>query len=1361
MVQGGQRSSTPVTTTVVRMARRSSTLSSFIHSAALNGVGSDQNGTGPDNTLVHLLKPPPTVVRSRQGSVLTRGFILKTDHYPTGRALDLELNLQGAPNFRRAGQASLNVFGCAQPRIQGLKAILSLLRCRPDSSPAGTCVWFSTREEPIVYIGDRSFVLRDASQPRDSLSLSDRVENLEDIERRLKQDILDEASRYGGMILTHHEINEGEEMFPTWTEIDETCVLTSREVVEQIVAEGWKVEYYRIPISPDRPIEDNYLDAYAAIINDVDPVKTSLLFSCATFSMVAACILRRKLLIQKGLADPFKPTATPGTSTPAGSQAAVALEQAVKQQELSLALLRITYVIQNSMQNPTALSAVELLLAQPALMDNLRMAFKGNYSVILSLLGFLDDGLKAKQLVDSVIDSCDHVINLREDILSLRVKYSLTSMDDKKRRNYLGRAARALEKYFFIIAYASFVEEQQNETFSSWMQTRVEIWNQVRYMRKNAGRLDLFAPIADLSSISRGSRTGKIDALIENELGISGGQVVGDEWADLVVKNRSGIILRANTLLKSDQWHQEDSGETSDSIRGAINFRNMPGTRIYALGQPTIEAIDQVVARLRESYADAETVIWINLREEPLVFINGAPYCLRRESLSLRNMKDYGGISASRLEALEDRLKNDVLAEIHAFGGRVLLHTETEDGTVIPVWEEAEPSDVAVLRDIFNSRQSNNGILRFHRVPITAEHRPDVTDIEEILEIVVRSDYDRTPIVLNCQLGRGRSTISSIIVLLIQQWLHSNYVKTPQPDKSFFLPLARKKKAHHSYQVINNLLRVIRHGAFVKDAVDDAVNTCGQVYNLIDAIEDERIAAQQSTNAYEKSVHVAKGLDNLRKYFQLIVFQAYLSTTRPDTLRNQASFGKFVHDRPVLGTFLNELKEDGINALKPLERVERANGAALPDEAQSLVAGRHGSVLSASTILKSDFFANLQKMSLPERIDGAPNFRQVPLTLRYAPGSEKRLRINVRTRENDRTGFVDDGKMVCGSGMPSVEGARRLLARIGSAPGGRKKAYWTSLREEPVLYVAGRPHVLRLTDRPFKNVEATGITTADVEVIEVNLKRDAVDEVREGGGRILLHDELDDGTGDYTLTPMWETVKEDELMTPRDVFDLLVKEGYNVNYARIPITDEQAPLPDGFTQLVERVEAALVDGDELIFNCQMGRGRTTTGMVAASLISTIVQQAKQDKKLVSALDTSLNRETEEYNDPMITGHDEEVYLNGEYKIILQLVGILSHGKLAKHLTDRVIDNLDDVQNLRKAIYDYKLKVDAADEGSEKYKRLFDMGMNYMYRYALLIVLANYLIHTRSMADPSIAPTFSAWLSTRREITTLLSRRSFE
>ena len=55
-----------------------------------------------------------------------------------------------------------------------------------------------------------------------------------------------------------------------------------------------------------------------------------------------------------------------------------------------------------------------------------------------------------------------------------------------------------------------------------------------------------------------------------------------------------------------------------------------------------------------------------------------------------------------------------------------------------------------------------------------------------------------------------------------------------------------------------------------------------------------------------------------------------------------------------------------MSTLKPLERVDAVEGLALPDEVQAIVANRSGSILSASTILKSDFFSNLQKMSLPE-----------------------------------------------------------------------------------------------------------------------------------------------------------------------------------------------------------------------------------------------------------------------------------------------------------------------------------------------------------------------------------------------------------
>ena len=131
----------------------------------------------------------------------------------TGRALDLDISLTGAPNFRSPRQkpnssaAQLNVFGVAQPRINGLKAVLSILGCAPGSSPLdmvnaaptklkqSRCIFFSTREEPVIYLSGRPFVLRDASDPTEALALSDRAENLEAIEKRLKDDILVEAAK--------------------------------------------------------------------------------------------------------------------------------------------------------------------------------------------------------------------------------------------------------------------------------------------------------------------------------------------------------------------------------------------------------------------------------------------------------------------------------------------------------------------------------------------------------------------------------------------------------------------------------------------------------------------------------------------------------------------------------------------------------------------------------------------------------------------------------------------------------------------------------------------------------------------------------------------------------------------------------------------------------------------------------------------------------------------------------------------------------------------------------------------------------------------------------------------------------------
>lgn len=78
-----------------------------------------------------------------------------------GRALELDISLQGAPNFRQ-NKSAMNVYGVAQPRLAGLKAILSMLQCGPSATSQSRCHWVSTREEPIgppLFLGDVFLVM--------------------------------------------------------------------------------------------------------------------------------------------------------------------------------------------------------------------------------------------------------------------------------------------------------------------------------------------------------------------------------------------------------------------------------------------------------------------------------------------------------------------------------------------------------------------------------------------------------------------------------------------------------------------------------------------------------------------------------------------------------------------------------------------------------------------------------------------------------------------------------------------------------------------------------------------------------------------------------------------------------------------------------------------------------------------------------------------------------------------------------------------------------------------------------------------------------------------------------------------------
>lgn len=71
----------------------------------------------------------------------------------------------------------------------------------------------------------------------------------------------------------------------------------------------------------------------------------------------------------------------------------------------------------------------------------------GNYQIVLSLLSSLDHGRELKRLVDMIIDDCDSVVNLRENVIEYRIKYSVASRDDPNGSWYLDKAVRSVSLY--------------------------------------------------------------------------------------------------------------------------------------------------------------------------------------------------------------------------------------------------------------------------------------------------------------------------------------------------------------------------------------------------------------------------------------------------------------------------------------------------------------------------------------------------------------------------------------------------------------------------------------------------------------------------------------------------------------------------------------------------------------------------------------------------------------------------------------------------------------------------------------------------------------------------------------------------
>jgi len=367
-----------------------------------------------------------------------------------------------------------------------------------------------------------------------------------------------------------------------------------------------------------------------------------------------------------------------------------------------------------------------------------------------------------------------------------------------------------------------------------------------------------------------------------------------------------------------------------------------------------------------------------------------------------------------------------------------------------------------------------------------------------------------------------------------------------------------------------------------------------------------------------------------------------------------------------------------------------------------------------------------------EKIDGAPNFRQI------------------------------NGFPVYGTGQPTEEGMVAILNKAKEGKDGAK-IIWFSMREEPLAYINGLPYAPRNPESPHSNL-SDKLDMDQVKKVNLHLAKVLRRRQKESGNSTMkIHVDKE-----YSENPM-ERVDVEETLTVQEngIKDLdsvysYCREKCNVDLqvVRIPIIEDRMPPDYSFDTIVETLKNEPV-ATPCVFSCQMGKGRTTVGLVTACLIKEIQitkeLRKMEELKLISTetLRDLIHEKFERMPDYPKTAEEEDPLAKGEFEVIKQLVGSTAGAAEAKRKMDIVIDKCSPppkgtgIQNLRECIIETKWKYDVAPE--DKQLAFKQMIINFIERYFYILCFATYSLDL-GFKDYSI--TFTDWIKERPELITM-------
>merc|ERR1711899_93464 len=333
--------------------------------------------------------------------------------------------------------------------------------------------------------------------------------------------------------------------------------------------------------------------------------------------------------------------------------------------------------------------------------------------------------------------------------------------------------------------------------------------------------------------------------------------------------------------------HFEKIQKLPDKVDGVPNFRRVPGYKVYCCGQPTISGFEKVIDKVcGDKYPKDGKIIWINMRQEPNVYVNGDPICARPAN-KIGEYAELGNVTRDSVKADELEFQKVVEGRAKENGGKLKYFTISKEE------KEVEVKDLKTLSEVIEGLKADFPGLVHMRVPVCNSAAPNEADFDIICSTLVGTSIN-TPIIVNDQVGLSRATTGCVIACLYKEFQISasfeGLIETvPGMDLSLLkmdryqMDPAKDALFRGEFEVIKELVADLgADGESSKRECDKVIDKNGPAKTGGTGIKQLRENIAESKLSYEIMDDAAqvflkmKIMDNIHKYFYLIVFTAYM-----------------------------------------------------------------------------------------------------------------------------------------------------------------------------------------------------------------------------------------------------------------------------------------------------------------------------------------------------------------------------------------------------------------------------------------------------------------------------------------------------